>query len=86
MLPKLIAKKAETYTRVWEDMAVVDSITKNLNDEDLLDTLFDQAKSYDIQKLNPLINSYFKTGKLSYENRQKIYGMIKLLYCDYFKG
>jgi len=85
MLPKLISKKAETYTRVGEDMSVVDSITKNLNDDDLLDTLFDQAKSYDIQKLNPLINSYFKHGKISYENRQKIYSMIKLLYCDFFK-
>jgi hypothetical protein len=59
MLPKLISKKAETYTRVWEDMSVVDSITKNLNDDDLLDTLFDQAKSYDTEKYLTKIDKKF---------------------------
>lgn len=84
-LPVGQANKTEDYLRIYEDMFVIKSSTDKLNDDDLIDVAFNQLGHEKCTDFDTIINRFWKRGKLTKDERDRVTALIVLLYCDYYR-
>jgi hypothetical protein len=84
-LPVGQATKTDNYTRIWEDQYVIDTYTKDLVDDDLIDVVFNHLGHEKSTDFDFIIKKFWKSGKLSEDERYRLKCVMVLLYCDYYR-
>jgi hypothetical protein len=84
-LPVGQATKTDNYTRVWEDFYVIETSTKNLEDDELIDVVLNHLGHEKCVDFDKIINKFWKSGKLSQDERDRLKAVVVLLYCDYYR-
>jgi len=85
-LPVGQATKTDNYTRIWEDFFVIESSTKDLEDDELIDVVLNHLGHEKCKDFDQIINKFWKSGKLSQGEKDRLKAVIMLLYCDYYKA
>lgn len=84
-LPIGQSTKTDNYTRICEDMYVIETQLKQVEDDEVIDTALNHLGHEKCKDFDYIINKFWKSGKLTFDERNRIIAMIKLLYCDYYR-